>query len=60
MSGATPKPRGFAAMSKAKRLEASRKGGAGAAAEDRTFAKRPDLAVEAGRIGGQKKPGTKR
>lgn len=59
------KPRGFAAMDPARRREIARKGGAGIAAENRSFSKDRDLASSAGRKGGQasrgggRKPGVK-
>ncbi len=52
----TQKPkarRGFAAMSKAKRREIARKGGASVPSEKRSFTKDRDLAASAGRKGGE-------
>jgi len=46
-------PRGFAAMSPAKRKEIARKGGASVPAEKRSFSKDKDLAAAAGRKGGE-------
>ena len=45
--------RGFAAMSLEKRRAIARKGGASVPSEKRSFAKNRDLAVEAGRKGGE-------
>lgn len=52
----TDKPksrRGFAAMSPEKRREIARKGGASTPPEKRAFSKSRDLAVTAGRKGGE-------
>ena len=46
-------PRGFAAMSPAKRKEIAKKGGASVPADKRSFAKDRDLAASAGRKGGE-------
>lgn len=48
----TKKPRGFAAMSKEKRVAIARKGGHGVPAEKRSFSTNQDLAKAAGRKGG--------
>lgn len=56
----TTKPRarrGFAAMAPEKRTAIARKGGASVAAENRSFAKSRDLAISAGRKGGQNSHG---
>lgn len=45
--------RGFAAMSKERRTEIARKGGAAVPAEKRAFSKDSDLASRAGRMGGE-------
>lgn len=45
--------RGFAAMTREKRLEIARKGGASVPSEKRSFARNRDLAVTAGRKGGE-------
>ncbi len=45
--------RGFAAMSLERRLEIARKGGASVPSEKRSFARNRDLAVTAGRKGGE-------
>jgi len=47
------RPKGFAAMDPAKRLEIARKGGASVPSEKRSFAKNRDLAASAGRKGGE-------
>ena len=45
--------RGFAAMTLERRLEIARKGGASVPSEKRSFARNRDLAVTAGRKGGE-------
>lgn len=52
----SPKPkavRGFAAMNPERRREIARKGGASVPGEKRSFTKNRDLAVQAGRKGGE-------
>ncbi len=48
----TGKPRGFAAMSKERRTEIARKGGASVPADKRSFATQGGLAAAAGSKGG--------
>ena len=45
--------RGFASMDEDKQREIASKGGSSVDAEDRSFSKDPELAAEAGRMGGQ-------
>lgn len=45
--------RGFAGMSKAKRTEIARKGGAAVPADKRSFSQDRNLAADAGRLGGK-------
>jgi general stress protein YciG len=54
------KPRGFAAMSPARRREIAAKGGSSVAPEKRSFSIVPGLAAEAGRLGGTNVPRSKR
>lgn len=49
----TPRPRGFAAMTKERRTEIARLGGAGVPGYKRSFALDKDLAASAGRKGGE-------
>lgn len=55
----TPKLRGFAAMSRERRIEIATKGGASVPAEKRAFSTNRDLAMDAGRTGGLVKKGPK-
>lgn len=60
LQDAQPKAkRGFAAMSKEKQLEISRKGGAALKPEQRSYFKNRQLAIEAGRKGGSVKKSAK-
>lgn len=52
LANAPPRPRGFAAMSPEKRLEAARKGGRSLPPEKRSFHVNPQLARAAGMKGG--------
>lgn len=56
----TKKPRGFAAMDKAKQLELARKGGKFIPAEKRSFSRNRELAIASGRKGGKAVSGKKR
>ena len=49
--------RGFASMDEDKQREIASKGGQGVKPEDRSFAKDPELAAEAGRKGGENSHG---
>jgi general stress protein YciG len=49
--------RGFASMDQEKRREIASKGGASVPSHSRTFARDPELAVQAGRKGGKKSGG---
>jgi len=51
-----PRKRGFATMSKERRREIARKGGASVAPENRSFSRDRDLAARAGMIGGEVSP----
>jgi len=53
----TKSRRGFAAMSPERRREIARKGGASVPSEKRSFSKDRDLAVSAGRVGGENSRG---
>lgn len=59
MTDAAPRLRGFAALSPERRRELAAKGGAACKLENRHWYKNPDIAKEAGRMGGmvsRKKP----
>jgi general stress protein YciG len=49
--------RGFGSMDRERQREIARKGGASVPRQSRTFARDPELAVEAGRKGGHKSGG---
>ncbi|MDF2901089.1 MAG: hypothetical protein K0Q62_1148 [Phenylobacterium sp.] len=51
-----PKLRGFAKMSPERRREVASKGGSSVEPQERAFARDPDLASRAGRIGGEARP----
>ena len=53
----TKKLRGFAALSPERRLEVARKGGAAVNPENRSFSRNKDLAISAGRKGGEASKG---